>query len=52
MSTTSRAYDIWLRKPEEAQQLLESKRADLDGDGLSLLSWLVLTNERDDKKAE
>jgi tetratricopeptide (TPR) repeat protein len=52
MSTNSRAYDIWLRKPEEAQQLLESKRADLDGDGLSLLSWLVLTNERDDKKAE
>lgn len=52
MSTTSRAYDIWLRKPEEAQQLLESKRGDLDGDGLSLLSWLVLTNERDDKKAE
>jgi tetratricopeptide (TPR) repeat protein len=52
MSITSRAYDIWLRKPEEAQQLLESKRADLDGDGLSLLSWLVLTNERDDKKAE
>src|SRR5262249_25598345 len=52
MSTTSRAYDIWLRKPEEAQQLLESKRAELDGDGLSLLSWLVLTNERDDKKAE
>jgi tetratricopeptide (TPR) repeat protein len=52
MSTTSRAYDIWLRKPEEAQQLLESKRADLDGDGLSLLSWLVLTNERDDRKAE
>jgi hypothetical protein len=52
MSTTSRAYDIWLRKPEEAQQLLESKRNDLDGDGLSLLSWLVLTNERDDKKAE
>jgi tetratricopeptide (TPR) repeat protein len=52
MSTTSRAYDIWLRKPEEAQQLLESKWADLNGDGLSLLSWLVLTNERDDKKAE
>ncbi len=52
MSTTSRAYDIWLRKPEEAQQILESKLADLDGDGLSLLSWLVLTNERDDKKAE
>ena len=52
MSTTSRAYDIWLRKPEEAQHLLESKRSDLDGDGLSLLSWLVLTNERDDKKAE
>ncbi len=52
MSTNSRAYDIWLRKPEEAQQLLESKRAELDGDGLSLLSWLVLTNERDDKKAE
>jgi len=52
MSTTSRAYDIWLRKPEEAQQLLESKRNDLDGDGLSLLSWLVLTNERDDVKAE
>lgn len=52
MSTTSRAYDIWLRKPEEAQQLLESKRSDLDGDGLSLLSWLVLTNERDDRKAE
>jgi tetratricopeptide (TPR) repeat protein len=52
MSTTSRAYDIWLRKPEEAQQLLESKHSDLDGDGLSLLSWLVLTNERDDRKAE
>ncbi|GAA4616371.1 hypothetical protein GCM10023195_72750 [Actinoallomurus liliacearum] len=52
MSTNGRAYDIWLRKPEEAQQLLESKRADLDGDGLSLLSWLVLTNERDDRKAE
>jgi tetratricopeptide (TPR) repeat protein len=52
MSTNSRAYDIWLRKPEEAQQLLDSKRADLDGDGLSLLAWLVLTNERDDKKAE
>ncbi len=52
MSTNSRAYDIWLRKPEEAQQLLESRRAELDGDGLSLLSWLVLTNERDDKKAE
>lgn len=52
MSTTSRAYDIWLRKPEEAQQLLESKRADLEGDGLSLLSWLVLTNERDDRKTE
>jgi tetratricopeptide (TPR) repeat protein len=52
MSTTSRAYDIWLRKPEEAQELLESKRAELDGGGLSLLSWLVLTNERDDKKAE
>src|SRR5689334_21902185 len=52
MSTTSRAYDIWLRKPEEAQQLLESKRADLEGDGLSLLSWLVLTNERDDRKSE
>jgi tetratricopeptide (TPR) repeat protein len=52
MSTSSRAYDIWLRKPEEAQQLLEGKRADLDGDGLSLLSWLILTNERDDKKAE
>jgi tetratricopeptide (TPR) repeat protein len=52
MSTNSRAYDIWLRKPEEAQQILESRRDDLDGDGLSLLSWLVLTNERDDKKAE
>jgi tetratricopeptide (TPR) repeat protein len=52
MSTNSRAYDIWLRKPEEAQQLLESKRAHLDGDGLSLLSWLVLTNERDAAKAE
>lgn len=52
MSTTSRAYDIWLRKPEEAQELLESKRAELYGDGLSLLSWLVLTNERHDKKAE
>jgi tetratricopeptide (TPR) repeat protein len=50
--STSRAYDIWLRKPEEAQQLLESKLDTLDGDGLSLLSWLVLTNERDDKKAE
>lgn len=52
MSTNSRAYDIWLRKPEEAQQILESRRDDLDGDGMSLLSWLVLTNERDDKKAE
>src|SRR5256885_12621034 len=52
MSTNSRAYDIWLRKPEEAQQILESRHDDLDGDGLSLLSWLVLTNERDDKKAE
>lgn len=52
MSTTGRAYDIWLRKPEEAQQLLEAKWASLDGDGLSLLSWLVLTNERDDRKAE
>jgi tetratricopeptide (TPR) repeat protein len=52
MSTNTRAYDIWLRKPEDAQQLLESKLGDLDGDGLSLLSWLILTNERNADKAE
>lgn len=52
MSTNSHAYDIWLRKPEEAQQILESRLNELDGDGLSLLSWLVLTNDRDDRRAE
>ena len=44
---------IWLRDPDRAVALLRTRDGtDADGEALSLLSWLVLTRQRDSERAE
>lgn len=46
-----RAADIWLRQPNRALSLLDGHDHD-DAASRSLLSWLLLVYERDEKEAE